>query len=51
MFGPKYRVYYGLDSETLVILLVGGTKERQARAIEMAQACWKAYQQEKRKCP
>ena len=50
-FGPGYRVYYGLDSARLVILLVGGTKRRQARDIEMAQACWKAYQQEKRKCP
>ncbi len=50
-FGPGYRVYYGLDSARLVILLVGGTKRRQVRDIEMAQACWKAYQQEKRKCP
>ena len=47
-FGPGYRVYYGLDSEKLVILLVGGTKKRQAHDIEMAQACWKTYQQEKR---
>ena len=47
-FGPGYRVYYGLDGEKLVILLVGGTKKRQAHDIEMAQAYWKAYQQEKR---
>ena len=50
-FGPGYRVYYGRDSDSLVILLVGGTKKRQARDIEMAQACWKAYKQEKQKCP
>ena len=50
-FGPGYRVYYGLDNEKLVILLVGGTKKRQARDIKMAQACWKTYQQEKQKCP
>ena len=35
------------DSKKLVILLVGGTKKRQAGDIEMAQACWKVYQQEK----
>ena len=50
-FGPGYRIYYGLDSEKLVILLVGGTKKRQGRDIEMAQACWKAYKQEKQECP
>ena len=44
-------MYYGLDNEKLVILLVGGTKKRQARDIKMAQACWKVYQQEKQKCP
>ena len=47
-FGPGYRVYYGLDSEQLVILLVGGTKKRQDHDIEMVQAHWKAYKQEKR---
>ena len=28
-FGPGYRVYYGLDGKTLVILLGGGDKRRQ----------------------
>ena len=28
-FGPGYRVYFGRDGEELVILLGGGTKERQ----------------------
>ena len=49
-FGPACRVYYGADGEELVILLAGGTKRRQARDIATAQACLKAYQQEKRKC-
>jgi len=49
-FGPGYRVYYGADGERLVILLAGGTKKRQARDIARAHACWRAYQQEKRKC-
>ena len=50
-FGPGYRVYHGLASENLVILLAGGAKKRQARGIEMAQAYWKAYRQEKQECP
>ena len=29
-FGPGYRVYFGRDGDTLVILLAGGTKHRQA---------------------
>jgi putative addiction module killer protein len=28
-FGPGYRVYFGKDGETVVILLAGGTKRRQ----------------------
>jgi putative addiction module killer protein len=27
-FGPGYRVYFGRDGDTLVILLGGGTKKR-----------------------
>ena len=37
-FGPGYRVYFGKDGDTLVILLGGGTKKRQHRDIEAAQA-------------
>jgi len=37
-WGPGYRVYFGRDGETLVILLTGGTKRRQQRDIEAAQA-------------
>jgi putative addiction module killer protein len=35
-FGPGYRVYFGKDGETLVILLGGGTKKRQQADIETA---------------
>ena len=35
-WGPGYRVYFGRDGETLVILLTGGTKQRQQRDIERA---------------
>ncbi len=47
-FGPGYRLYYGREGNTLVILLGGGTKTRQARDIATAQACWQVYKQERR---
>lgn len=48
-FGPGYRVYFGKDGDTLVILLGGGTKKRQQRDVESAQALWQEYKQRKRK--
>lgn len=47
-FGPGYRVYFGLDAETLVILLGGGTKKRQQRDIEAAKLRWDDYKRRKR---
>src|SRR5713101_7674568 len=47
-FGPGYRVYFGRDGEVLVILLTGGTKKRQQRAIEMAKEYWRDYKQTRR---
>jgi putative addiction module killer protein len=44
-FGPGYRVYFGRDGETLVILLTGGTKKRQQRDIDTAHAYWQDYKQ------
>lgn len=46
-FGPGYRVYFGKDSETLVILLGGGTKKRQQRDINAALANWQDYKRRK----
>jgi putative addiction module killer protein len=46
-FGPGYRVYFGKDGETVVILLGGGTKKRQDRDIATAHARWSDYKQRK----
>lgn len=46
-FGPGYRVYFGRDGDTLVVLLGGGSKRRQASDVARAQADWKACKREK----
>jgi putative addiction module killer protein len=47
-FGPGYRLYFGRDGETLIILLAGGTKSRQQRDIEAARRHWEDYKRRKR---
>ena len=47
-FGPGYRVYFGMDGDTLIILLGGGTKKRQSNDVEAAQDLWREYKQRKR---
>lgn len=47
-FGPGYRIYFGRDGNTLVILLGGGTKKRQQKDIERAKILWKEYKRRKR---
>jgi putative addiction module killer protein len=46
-FGPGYRVYFGKDGDTLVILLGGSSQQRQQQAIEAAQARWADYRRRK----
>lgn len=48
-FGPGYRIYFGFDGETLVVLLAGGTKKRQQTDIDAAKDRWKEYKQRKKK--
>ena len=43
-FGPGYRVYFGEDGDTVVVILGGGDKSTQNRDIDTAKACWKEYQ-------
>lgn len=46
-FGPGYRVYFGKDGDTLVILLGGSTKQRQQEAIRAARDAWADYRRRK----
>jgi len=47
-WGPGYRIYFGRDGETLVILLAGGTKQRQQSDISDATARWLDYRRRKK---
>jgi putative addiction module killer protein len=45
--GPGYRIYFGWDGKTLVILLGGGTKRRQQSDIQSALRHWHVYKARK----
>jgi putative addiction module killer protein len=49
--GPGFRVYYGQEGKTLILLLCGGDKRTQMKDIENAQTYWKDYQARKPKPP
>ncbi len=42
-FGPGYRVYYGREGRSIIILLGGGSKRRQGADIAAAVERWKRY--------
>ena len=45
---PGYRIYFGRDGETLVVLLGGGTKRRQQRDIDTAKRHWRDYRRRRK---
>ena len=47
-FGPGYRVYFGKEGEQIVILLGGGTKQRQQNHIQLALERWEDYKLRKK---
>ncbi|MCC7045761.1 MAG: type II toxin-antitoxin system RelE/ParE family toxin [Alphaproteobacteria bacterium] len=47
-FGPGYRLYFGYDGASIVILLAGGTKQRQSEDIDAARKRWSIYQSSRR---
>ncbi len=46
-FGPGYRIYFGKDGATYVILLGGSAKKRQSAAISAAVGAWTDYKRRK----
>ena len=42
---PGYRIYYGRDGNTLVILLCGGEKGTQQKDIAKAKRYWRNYKE------
>lgn len=42
-FGPGFRVYFGFDGRTIVLLLCGGDKRSQGRDILRAKSYWQDY--------
>ena len=48
-WGPGYRVYFSRDGDVLVVLLTGGTKQRQQRDVMAAKAFWADYKRRRPK--
>jgi putative addiction module killer protein len=42
-FGPGYRIYFGQDGHTLIILLCAGSKRNQKKDIDQAKRYWSDY--------
>lgn len=45
--GPGYRVYFGKEGDTMIILLAGGTKRMQQVDIDKAREYWKIHRSRK----
>ena len=42
-YGPGYRVYYGREGRTIVVIISGGDKSTQTADIKRAQDLWKEH--------
>ena len=42
-WGPGYRVYFGRDGRTVIVLLCGGDKRKQSADIKRAVELWQEY--------
>ena len=43
-----YRIYFGKDGDTIIVLLIGGDKGSQAKDITRARGFWRDYLETKR---
>jgi putative addiction module killer protein len=48
-FGRGYRVYFGNEGKTIVILLCGGSKKSQDKDIALAQKYWADHKHQREK--
>lgn len=46
MFGPGYRIYFGKESRSIILLLLGGDKSSQAGDIRKARLLWREHLEE-----
>ena len=47
-FGPGYRIYFGYETDKMLILLLGGYKKGQQKNIDKAREYWREYISQKR---
>jgi putative addiction module killer protein len=45
-FGPGYRIYFGIEGQKLLLLLVGGDKSTQRKDLTKAQGFWDNFRGE-----
>jgi putative addiction module killer protein len=45
--GPGYRVYFGKNGNTIVVIILGGLKKTQQKDIEQAIRYWESYKGKK----
>ncbi len=50
-WGPGYRVYFGRDGQTVIVLLCGGDKRKQDSDIKKAVELWQEFVDRKRSEP
>jgi putative addiction module killer protein len=48
-WGPGYRVYFGRDGRTVVVLLCGGDKRKQEADVKRAVELWQEYGNRKKR--
>jgi len=46
-WGAGYRVYFGREHNTLIILLGGGSKRTQSKDIDLSKTLWQHYKKTK----